>query len=146
MVVPVVSILEIIYHIVTFKMAKMLFLFLFFVVTNWVKRSNICGLALCQKKKNLRCNLFSSLSEWMIESEWNIVDEKTTDGLFTLCALYNLCQTFLLLLQKFQKIDEEHLKVIIGYLEKYIESQKKGQVLVEGVIIFVLFSISVCWC
>lgn len=35
--------------------------------------------------------------------------------------------------QKFQKIDEEHLKVIIGYLEKYIESQKKGQVLVEGV-------------
>ena len=52
----------------------------------------------------------------------------------------------LLLLQKFQKIDEEHLKVIIGYLEKYIESQKKGQVLVEGVIIFVLYSISVCWC
>ena len=49
--VPVVSILEIIYHIVTFKMAKMLFLFLFFVVTNWVKRSNICGLALCPKKK-----------------------------------------------------------------------------------------------
>ena len=49
--VPVVSILEIIYHIVAFKMAKMLFVFLFFVVTNWVKRSNICGLALCQKKK-----------------------------------------------------------------------------------------------
>ena len=47
-----------------------------------------------------------------------------------MCALYNLCQTFLLLLQKFQKIDEEHLKVIIGYLEKYIDSQKKGQVLV----------------
>ena len=63
-----------------------------------------------------------------------------------MCALYNLCQTFLLLLQKFQKIDEEHLKVIIGYLEKYIESQKKGQVLVEGVIIFVLYSTSVCWC
>lgn len=63
-----------------------------------------------------------------------------------MCALYYLCQTFLLLLQKFQKIDEEHLKVIIGYLEKYIESQKKGQVLVEGVIIFVLYSISVCWC
>ena len=83
--VPVVSILEIIYHIVTFKMAKMLFLFLFFVVTNLVERSNICGLALCQKK-NLRCNLFSSLSEWMNESEWNIVDEKTTDGLFTLCV------------------------------------------------------------
>lgn len=35
--------------------------------------------------------------------------------------------------QKFQKIDEEHLKVIIGYLEQYIGSQKTGQVLVEEV-------------
>ena len=39
--VPVVSILEIIYHTVTFKKAKMFFLFLFFIVTNWIKRSNI---------------------------------------------------------------------------------------------------------
>ena len=35
--------------------------------------------------------------------------------------------------QKFQKIDEEHLNVIIRYLEQYIESQKTGQVLVEQV-------------
>lgn len=34
---------------------------------------------------------------------------------------------------KFQKIEEEHLKVIISYLEQYIESQKTGQVHVEGV-------------
>lgn len=39
--VAVVSILEIIYQTVTFKMAKMLVLFLFFIITNWVKRSNI---------------------------------------------------------------------------------------------------------
>ena len=146
MMVPVVSILEIIYHIVTFKMAKMLFLFLFFVVTNWVKRSNICGLALCQKKKSKMQFIF--FLEWVIEWKWMKYCgwEDNRWPLYIMCALYNLCQTFLLLLQKFQKIDEEHLKVIIGYLEKYIESQKKGQVLVEGVIIFVLFSISVCWC
>ncbi|XP_015757072.1 PREDICTED: F-BAR domain only protein 2-like [Acropora digitifera] len=35
--------------------------------------------------------------------------------------------------QKFQKIDEEHLQVIIRYLEQYIESQKMGQGLVEQV-------------
>lgn len=35
--------------------------------------------------------------------------------------------------QKFQKIDEEHLNIIIRYLEQYIESQKTGQVLVEQV-------------
>lgn len=81
--VAVVSILEIIYQTVTFKMAKMLVLFLFFIITNWVKRSNICSLALCQKKIQ---DAISSLSEWVNESEWNIVDEKTTDGLFTLCV------------------------------------------------------------
>ena len=72
--------------------------------------------------------------------------QQMTCSRYIICAFYNLCQTFLLSLQKFQKIDEEHLKVIIGYLEKYIESQKKGQVLVEGVIIFVVNYISVCWC
>ncbi|XP_078352930.1 LOW QUALITY PROTEIN: F-BAR domain only protein 2-like [Oculina patagonica] len=35
--------------------------------------------------------------------------------------------------KKFQKMDEEHLKVIVSYLEQYIESQKSGQVLVEQV-------------
>lgn len=35
--------------------------------------------------------------------------------------------------KKFQKIDEEHLKVIVNYLEQYIESQKMGQVLIEQV-------------
>lgn len=143
MMVPVVSILGIIYHTATFKMTKMLFLFLFFIITNWVKRSNICSLALCQQKI-LRCNFFL---EWVIEWKWmKYCGWKDNRWPLYMCALYNLCQMFLLLLQKFQKIDEEHLKVIIGYLEKYIESQKKGQVLVEGVIIFVLHSISVCWC
>lgn len=62
--VAVVSILEIIYQTVTFKMAKMLVLFLFFIITNWVKRSNICSLALCQKKIQ---DAISSLSEWVMK-------------------------------------------------------------------------------
>lgn len=35
--------------------------------------------------------------------------------------------------KKFQKLDEEHLKVIIAYLEQYIDSQKSGQVFIEEV-------------
>lgn len=35
--------------------------------------------------------------------------------------------------KKFQKIDEEHLKVIVRYLEQYIESQRTGQVAIEQV-------------
>ena len=83
--VPVVSILEIIYHIVTFKMAKMLFYF-YFLLSQIESKEVTFVVWHYAKKKNLRCNLFSSLSEWMNESEWNIVDEKTTDGLFTLCV------------------------------------------------------------
>ena len=142
--VPLVFILEIIYHTVTFQMTKMLFLFLFLL--SQIESKEVTFVVWhYAKKKNRRCNFFL---EWMNEWKWmkycGWKDNRWP--LYIMCALYYLCQTFLLLLQKFQKIDEEHLKVIIGYLEKYIESQKKGQVLVEGVIIFVLYSISVCWC
>ena len=53
---------------------------------------------------------------------------------------------FISVLQKFQKIEEEHLKVIISYLEQYIESQKTGQVHVEGVNIAFDSSFGFVWC
>ena len=54
--------------------------------------------------------------------------------LWTMETVSNLMiRGFLSVMQKFQKIEEEHLKVIISYLEQYIESQKTGQVHVEAV-------------
>ena len=46
---------------------NVVFIFIF-IITNWVKRSNICGLALCPKKKS-KMQFLPWVNEWMKVNE-----------------------------------------------------------------------------